>query len=199
VTKWHVTTNDGHGPKSVRIEIAPPSAWLVLDCADRGNPVDDQFVTDITEAWALLAENPEVSSIGVRSIGPSFSVGILPGTGRPSSSIGPKSCGNWRPVVIELGGDIAAGAFELLGQADAIISAPDVLLTVPADPISRLDVQYLRPRLPEAELRRLALMGAIESMTANRAVELGVIDVLVPRHQLHRRAENAVSMLADHG
>jgi enoyl-CoA hydratase/carnithine racemase len=191
--------SEGPRAKSVRIEIAPPSAWLVLDCAERGNPVDNQFVAEIIEAWALLAENPDVSAIGVRASGPSFSVGVLPGGSRPQSSIGPKTCGNWRPVVIELGGDIAAGAFEVLGQADAIIAAPDVLLTVPADPVSRLDVQYLRPRLPEAELRRLALMGAIESMTADRAAELGLIDVLVPRHQLHRRAVSAVHSLARHG
>jgi enoyl-CoA hydratase/carnithine racemase len=116
--------------------------------------------------------------------------------GNLDGSIGPKSCHNLLPVLVELQGDIAAGAFELLGQADVILSASDVLLTVPADPTSRLDVQHLRPRLPEPELRRLALLGAAEPMTAERAAQLGLIDVVVPKRELRDRATRALMQLA---
>jgi enoyl-CoA hydratase/carnithine racemase len=99
-------------------------------------------------------------------------------------------------VPLELQGDVAAGAFELLGQADMILSAPDVLLTVPADPGGRLDVQYLRPKLPEPELRRLALLGAAAPMTADQAAELGLIDTIVPRQDLRQASNDALELLA---
>lgn len=171
-------------------------AWLIFDNAEHGNPVDHRFVVEIAEAWTELAEYPGLGAIGVRARGPSFSVGTRADVTRPLKPIGPKACGNWLPILVELQGDVAAGAFELLGQADMILSAPDVLLSVPTDPAGRLDVQYLRPKLPEPELRRLALLGAAAPMTADRAAELGLIDTIVPRQDLRRASINALAWLA---
>lgn len=194
-----MTDSGSPGSRALRLEILPPLAWLILDQADRGNPVNQQFAAEIVDAWAFLAEHHDVRAVGVRATGPSFSVGILSEGDRPQLSIGPKACGNWRPVLVELAGDIAAGAFELLGQADAIVSAPDIHLTIPDDPKSRLDVQHLRPRIPEPELRRLALLGAFGPMTAVRAAQLGLIDAVVPRQGLHRHAVDILNLMASRG
>jgi len=191
-----VTDQPSPGPGAIRIEVHPPIAWVILDNGDQGNPIDDRFVDEITSAWTELAGNSALGAVGLRSTGPSFSVGTQPGGGHVDGPIGPKSCRIWLPVLVELQGDVAAGAFELLGQADVIVSTSDVLLTVPADPTSRLDVQYLRPRLPEPELRRLALLGAAQPMTAERAAQLGLIDAIVPRRDLRDRATRALMQLA---
>ncbi len=184
------------GTSAIRVEVVPPIAWIVLDNAEHGNPIDRRFIDEIENAWKNLAVNPDLRAVGVRSTGPSFSVGVQTYDGRPRGSIGPRAFGNWLPVLVELRGDIAAGAFELLGQADVIVSAPDVLLTVPADPASRLDVQYLRPKVPEPELRRLALIGAAHPMTADRAAQLRLIDAIVPRQHLRRHSIKTLNELA---
>jgi enoyl-CoA hydratase/carnithine racemase len=83
----------------------------------------------------------------------------------------------------------------LIGEANVVLAAPDIQLTAPVDAAGRLDVLQLRPRLAEPQLRRLALLGAAEPLTASRAAQLGLIDALVPVDDLRQRSLAILSVI----
>ena len=180
----------------IRVEVEPPVAWVVLNRPGEGNPIDDALAEALREAWDDLAQDVRVRAIGIAATGPAFSVGVAAGSRVRTDRFGPKSCACSVPVLVALDGDVASGAFQLLGEADVIVSAPDVHLTVSLDPDAHLDVIDLQSRLPGAEVRRLALLGSIEHLTAQRAAQLGLIDELVPRSDLDRRSRELLAALA---
>jgi enoyl-CoA hydratase len=181
---------------ALRVEIVPPVAWVTLDRPDEGNPVDSRLVEGLRATWDSLGADDHVRAIGVRANGPVFSAGIADGEPPTARPFGPKSCECDLPVLVELAGDIASGAFQLLGEADEVFASSDVRLTAPLNPRARLDVMHLRPRLSEQQLRRLALLGPFEPLTARRACELGLIDELVAGPDLHRRSVEVLGLLA---
>jgi hypothetical protein len=69
-------------------------------------------------------------------------------------------------------------------------------VTIPFEPGDRLDVLQLRGRIPEPELRHLALLGPFAPLTAARAAELGFVDEIVPHAVLRRRGRALLRVLA---
>jgi enoyl-CoA hydratase/carnithine racemase len=181
---------------ALRVEIAPPVAWVVLDRPDDGNPIDDPLIEALCAIWETLDADRRVRAVGLRANGPVFSSGIAHGRLPAGRRFGPKSCNCDLPVLVELAGDIASGAFQLLGEADEVLASTDVCLTAHMNPWARLDVMHLRPRLTEPQLRRLALLGPFEPLTALRAHELGVIDEVFDAPELHVRSVEALCALA---
>jgi enoyl-CoA hydratase len=181
---------------ALRVEIAPPIAWIVLDRPDEGNPIDARLIDGLCATWDSLDADEQVRAIGLRANGPVFSSGLANGHLPVAPRFGPKSCNCDLPVLVELAGDIASGAFQLLGEADEVLASTDVRLTAPMNPRARLDVMHLRPRLTEPQLRRLALLGPFEPLTAFRAHELGLIDQLFDGPQLRVRSVAALRALA---
>jgi enoyl-CoA hydratase/carnithine racemase len=169
----------------LRVELEPPVAWDMLDRPDGGNPIDDELIHALVEVWNALARDAKVSAIGSAALGPVFSIGVPTDHPPIGGDFGPKSCGCELPVLIELAGDISAGAFQLLGEADVVLAAPDVRFNAPMNPVQRLDVLDLRPRLAEPQPRRPALLGPFEPLGADGAAQLGLIDELVPAADLH--------------
>jgi hypothetical protein len=100
------------------------------------------------------------------------------------------------PILVELSGDISSGAFQLLGEADAVISTPGVTLATMSDLAGMTDTLHLGPRLSDPEMARLALLGSSRPMTADRAAQLGLIDELVPFSNLRRRSTERLRQLA---
>jgi enoyl-CoA hydratase/carnithine racemase len=172
----------------LRVEIQPPVAWVTLDRPDEGNPISDSLADALRETWDQLSHDVTVRAIGIGASGPAFSVGIASGSRPTDRPFGPKSCGCTLPILVELAGDVGSGAFQLIGEADVVLAAQDVQLTVPLDMAARADVLGLRPRLSESHIRRLALLGPFEPMTAQAAVRFGLIDELLPAAELHPRS-----------
>ncbi|WP_238013275.1 enoyl-CoA hydratase/isomerase family protein [Dactylosporangium sp. AC04546] len=109
--------------------------------------------------------------------------------------LGPKSCGLWKPVVAAVNGIACGGAFYLLGEADIIIAAdhatffdPHTTFGMPAvfEPL------HLLRRMPLGEVLRLTLLGSAERMSAQRALDVGLVSEVVPGDQL-RSAAGAVA------
>ena len=182
-------------PVAAQVDRQPPLAWVILDRPELGNPVDEALATALTRVWVELVDE-EIRAIGLRANGPAFSVGSVDRLAAPVSQFGPKSCGCAKPILAQVAGDVGAGAFSLIAEADVVIAAEDVHFTVPFDPVDRLDVLRLQRRLPAAELRRLALLGPYAALRAGRAQELGLVDEVVPRSLLAQRAETLLRVLA---
>ncbi|MCU1426864.1 MAG: enoyl-CoA hydratase [Actinomycetia bacterium] len=180
---------------ALRVNVSAAIAWVTLDRPDEGNPIDAMLIDALSDTWQRLALDDTVKAVGLAASGPAFSVGVPAGCPPPNRAFGPKSCGYHAPVLVELEADIASGAFPLIGEADVVLATPDVQFTAPIDAAARVDVARLRPRLAEPQLRRLALLGAAEPLTARRAEQLGVIDALVPAGELRQRSLAILSVI----
>jgi enoyl-CoA hydratase/carnithine racemase len=93
----------------------------------------------------------------------------------------------WKPVVAAVNGMACGGAFYLLGEVDFIIAAdhatffdPHVTygMTAAFEPI------HLLQKMPLQEVLRMALLGAHERMSAERAREVGLVSQVVPMADL---------------
>jgi enoyl-CoA hydratase len=180
----------------VRVEISPPVAWVILDRPEEGNPISESLADALRETWVSLSRDGTLRAIGIGASGPSFSIGTRKGAAPIEGSFGPRSCGCELPVLVELAGDIASGAFQLLGEATFVLAIPDVVLTTPLDMATRIEVRGLRPRISESQIRRLALLGPFEPLTAIRAAQLGLIDELVAPWDMRRRSIAILTALA---
>jgi enoyl-CoA hydratase/carnithine racemase len=177
------------------VDVHPPLAWVILDRPDEGNPIDETLIDALRESWATIGHDSAIRAIGIGATGPAFSIGAPSGS-LDERPFGPKSCGCTVPVLVELRGDVGSAAFQLLGEADVVLATPDVRFTVSLDLASRLEVLRFDSYRWQAVLRRFALLGPYEPLTAEKASQAGIVSELVSPGGLRWRSEEVLRALA---
>src|SRR3989442_15107394 len=96
----------------------------------------------------------------------------------PATNIGPKSCDLWKPVIAAVNGMACGGAFYMLGEVEFIIASegatffdPHVTygMTASYEPILMSGI------MPFGDLMRMSLLGNYERLSAERALEIGLV------------------------
>ena len=117
----------------------------------------------------------------------------------PGRRLGPKANSFWKPVIAMVQGMACGGAFYLLGEVDFIIAGekatffdPHVTyqMTAAYEPVQLL------AKMPLQEVLRMALLGAHERMSAQRAFEVGLVSQVVADDDLLEAANWASSAIA---
>jgi enoyl-CoA hydratase/carnithine racemase len=114
-------------------------------------------------------------------------------------SLGPKANRVWKPVVCAVHGMAGGGAFYWINESDIVICSDDAQFFDPHvtyGMTSALEPIGLRWRIPLGEALRWALMGLDERMTADRALQIGLVSEVVPRAQLAERAHHIAATIA---
>lgn len=147
---------------------------------------DRAFCTgvDVKEGWGRPVEGRPVNPWS----------GIDPGEG-----LGAKQNKVWKPVIAAVQGAVAGGAFYLLNEADIIIGADDATFFDPHVSYgltSALEPIGLARRIPLGEALRWALVGLDERMSAQRALQIGLVSELVPAARLWERADELARVIA---
>ena len=109
----------------------------------------------------------------------------------PGANLNPKHNDMWKPVIAAVNGMACGGALYLLGEADIIIAADHATFFDPHvtyGMVMGFETVHLLQKLPFGETLRLALLGAHERMSAERAREVGLISEVVPADELLERA-----------
>ncbi|MER3452342.1 MAG: enoyl-CoA hydratase [Acidimicrobiia bacterium] len=109
----------------------------------------------------------------------------------PGADINPKQNDMWKPVVAAVNGIACGGAFYMLGEVDIIIAAEHATFFDPHvtyGMVAGFEPTHLLQKLPLGETLRLALLGAHERMSAQRAFQLGLVSEVVPAGRLMERA-----------
>jgi enoyl-CoA hydratase/carnithine racemase len=197
-------------------------AWVTLNRPEALNAFDTTMQRELRELWLMLRTNDDVRCIVLTGSGEkAFCTGLdregvgsfddlppgkLPGYNTPwdfddpGKSVCPKSNDLWKPIIAAVNGMACGGAFYILGEVDFIIAAehatffdPHVTYGMPAafEPI------FLLHKMPFQEVMRLALLGAHERMSANRAHQIGFVTEVVPKDELRERTEWAAQAIAD--
>ncbi len=199
-------------------------AWLSLNRPEVRNAINLQMQHELRDVWDAIRYDADVRCVVLTAEGQSFCTGIdrneaisdentdaiaagdFPGYPTPwmyddpGRDIGPKSRDLWKPVIAAVNGMACGGAFYLLGETEFIIAADDATffdphvtygMTAAFEPIQMLS------KMPFQEIMRMALLGADERMSAERAREIGLVSEVVPLAELRDRAGWAARVIAD--
>jgi enoyl-CoA hydratase/carnithine racemase len=118
----------------------------------------------------------------------------------PGELICPKQCDLWKPVVAAVNGMACAGAFYILGECDLIIAAEHATFFDPHvtyGMVAAYEPIHLMQKLPLGEILRVALLGASERMSAERASRIGLVSEVVPQDELAERAAWCARTIAE--
>lgn len=118
----------------------------------------------------------------------------------PGDWLGPKANGLWKPVIAAVNGMACGGAFYMLGEVEFVIAAdhatffdPHVTfgMTAAYEPI------HLLQKMPFQEIMRMSLLGSAERLSAQRALQVGLVSEVVPAADLLDTARWAARQIAD--
>jgi enoyl-CoA hydratase/carnithine racemase len=117
----------------------------------------------------------------------------------PGDNIGPKSNDLWKPVIAAVNGMACGGAFYMLGEVEFIIAAEHATFFDPHVTYGMtacFESMHMLQKMPFGEIMRVALLGASERMTAQRAHEVGLVSEVVAADALHDAAAWASAEIA---
>ncbi len=200
-------------------------AYVTMNRPEVHNAFNQTMRDELRQIWTDLRRNGDVRSVVLTGAGDrAFCAGIdrgetiehyvehggdrRAGTGGVSSgvmfddvgvSICPKQCDLWKPVIAAVNGMACAGALYILGECDILIAAENATFFDPHvtfGMVSSFESIHLLQKLPLGETLRLALLGAHERMSAQRAFDVGLVSEVVPQDQLLPRAEWVAGRIA---
>jgi enoyl-CoA hydratase/carnithine racemase len=208
--------------ETLRYEAAEGVAWVTLDRPEVHNAFNLQMQTELQHVWRTLRGDAEVRCVVLTGAGDaSFCAGVdrseamdhlLEGPVRrpfadadvwhlddPGQRIGPKSNDLWKPVIAAVNGMACGGAFYLLGEVEFVIAAEHATFFDPHVTYGMtacLESMHMLQKMPFHEIMRLALMGAHERVSAQRAYEIGFVSEVVPREALADAASRVATAIA---
>ncbi len=117
----------------------------------------------------------------------------------PGDLIGPKRCDLWKPVIAAVNGMACGGAFYMLGEVEFVIAANHATFFDPHVTYGMtacFESIHMMQKMPFHEIMRVALLGANERMSAQRAYEIGLVSEVVPAADLHSAVATVANAIA---
>jgi enoyl-CoA hydratase/carnithine racemase len=188
-------------------------ATVTLNRPDKLNAFNQTMCDEFSQVWQRARTDDDIHVIVLRAAGDrAFCTGVdvtqpLTGAGRPNVwsqedpgvQLSPKQNQVWKPVVCAVHGMAAGGAFYWINESDLIICSEDAQffdphvtygMTAALEPIG------LARRVPLGEALRVALLGLDERMSAQRALQIGLVSEVVTREALWNRADELARIIA---
>ena len=186
------------GYETLTVERRGPVGWLVFDRPEVGNAMDATMLTELEAAWRELDDDPEVRVIVNTGNGAAFQTGLDVGAlARDKEALREQSRRTrdatlkltawhnqvWKPVIAAVNGTCAGGGLHFVADADIVIAAEAAAFLDPHVSIGQVtafEAIALARTSPMESILRMALVGAHERMTAERARQLGILSEVVP-------------------
>nr|WP_040825315.1 enoyl-CoA hydratase/isomerase family protein [Nocardia jiangxiensis] len=196
---------------TVRYEVHEHIATITLNRPEAMNSFNQDMLEEFAYLWQTIKDDDEVHVVVLRGAGDrAFSTGmdVKQGIDRhanvwsqtdPGEKLSPKLNQVWKPVVCAVQGMAAGGAFYWINEADILICSEEATffdphvsygLTAALEPIG------LARRIPLGETLRIALLGLDERVSAERALQIGLVSEVLPREKLWERAEEIARIIA---
>jgi enoyl-CoA hydratase/carnithine racemase len=187
-------------------------ATITLNRPEQLNAFNIPMIAEMDALWGQIRADDDIRVIVMRADGRAFSVGrdaqeiattppgqLNPLGKPPIEALSPKWQRVWKPVIVAVNGLCGASAFYWVNEADIVIAAEDAVfydahINIGAPALN--EVLSLMRRIPLGEAMRLALMSLDERMSAERALQIGLVSEIVSREELWDRAEQLASIIA---
>lgn len=206
-----MSDSDNRHYKTVVYEVVDHVATVTLDRPDKLNSFNQQMVDDFVDLWRRVRLDDDVRVVVLRAAGDrAFCTGVdvKDGIDRPDNvwsqedpgtGLSPKANRVWKPVVCAVHGMAAGGAFYWINESDIVLCSDDATFFDPHvsyGMTSALEPVGLARRIPLGEALRWALLGLDERMSAERALQIGLVSEVVPRAALWDRADEIARIIA---
>ena len=199
----------------LRVERHGPVGWLINNRPEQLNAMNSTMRDEFADAWRALDEDPEVRVIVHTGEGRAFQTGVDV-TEIASDGVGMERYRQsvvdfdlhftawhqqvWKPVITAVNGICAGGGFHWIADADIVIAASDAQFFDPHVSIGQvvaLEAIGLLRKMPFEPVMRMALVGKHERLSADRALELGMISQIVdPPERLREEAQALAETIA---
>jgi enoyl-CoA hydratase/carnithine racemase len=197
--------------KTVLFDVTDHVATITLNRPEAMNSFNQAMLDEFDLIWRTVKDDDDVHVVVLRAAGDrAFSTGmdVKEGIDRhpnvwsqtdPGERLSPKLNQVWKPLVCAVQGMVAGGAFYWLNEADIVICSEDATffdphvsygLTAALEPIG------LARRIPLGEALRIALLGLDERVSAERALQIGLVSEVLPRERLWDRADEIAAIIA---
>lgn len=203
---------------TVRFEVADKVATIVLNRPERLNAMNQQMKEDLRAAWALVKDDPGIWCAIVTGEGRAFSSGAdvesldsggfkKPDRWRELAMIEtiralptPRRMGVMKPVIAAVNGMVNGVTLDLVTEADIPIASERAQFFdshVSIGYVSSHEMVNMARRVPVAVALRMALLGNKERMSAERALQVGLVTEVVPHEQLPARANELARLVCE--
>ncbi len=201
--------------ETLEVSCSAAVGWIVFNRPAAANAMDATMLSELEAAWLELEANESVRGIVNTGNGSAFQTGLdvvqlakSPEALREQSRRTKRSelkftawqNGVTKPVIAAVNGVCAGGGLHFVADADIVIASESATFLDPhvsVGQVSAFETIGLAKKMPMESVVRMALMGAHERIGARRALQLGLVSEVVADTDLHRRAIEIASHIAD--
>jgi enoyl-CoA hydratase len=203
------------GTPTIIVEKDGPIGWLVFNRPASGNALNAEMLDELEQGWIELDRDPTVRVIVNTGNGPSFCTGldvvqlaknkaVLREHSRRTRDAELRMTAwhlkIWKPVICAVNGVCAGGGLHFVADADIVIAAADATFVDPHVSVGQA-VAYetiaLAKKSPMEPVTRMALSGRHDRVSAQRALQLGILSQIVdPPLQLRTAAADLAEKIA---
>lgn len=197
------------------VERRGPVGWLIFDRPAARNAMDAAMMAALPDAWRGLDADVDVRAIVVTGAGSAFQSGLdmaqlsrdrtaLRDMARRTRNFDLQLTG-WhlgvrKPVVAAVNGVCAGAGLHFVADADVVIASSTATFVDPHVSVGLVSaiepIGLVKKGVPFGDVMRMALIGRCEQMSAQRALELGMVSELVPPDSLRASAQRLGELLA---
>lgn len=197
------------------LERQGPVGWLVFDRPKAGNAMDATMMEALPHAWAELDADPEVRCIAVTGSGRAFQTGLdVVQLSRDPAALKAMSrrtkandlrltavhCSVRTPVTTAVNGVCAGGGLHFVVDSDLVLASTTATFLDPHVSLgqaSAFEGIGLSRRAAMGDVARLALVGAHERVSVERARQLGWVGEVVEPERLRARTQELAEQVAE--
>lgn len=199
--------------QTMRVDVADGTARLTFSQGDRGNPIDGNFCAEFLDVANDLSADPAVRAIVMSADGKNFSVGGDISAFVKNLDQLPVMIKKWTsgfhggiarlqrcdaPIVAAVHGICAGGGVSLAAAADYVVAEEGTRFVsaytgigYPCDGGSSV---FLSARMGASRAKRFLMLR--ETLDAQEALALGLVDEVVPEGTAAQRAGEVAAQLA---
>ncbi len=193
--------------EATRYEVRHHAAWITLNRPQNRNALSAVLVNEVFDHLHAANDDPTARCIVITGSGAAFCAGADLKNPLGTALDGGRAVAypellkaileNPKPVIAAVNGAAFAGGLGLVGAADIVITASDVLFSfseVRIGVIPAVIAVVCMPKLGRHHAMRLFVTG--ERFTGQRAVEIGFAHRAVALESLHSAVQEEIDMIA---
>ncbi len=199
---------------SLIVERAGDVGWLIFNRPKVGNAMDSTMLAELELAWRELDDDDRVKVIVNTGSGKAFQTGLdvvqlsrdrealkeqSRRTKRSELRLSAWQNGVSTPVIAAVNGVCAGGGLHFIADADIVIASSTASFLDPHVSIGQVSASEaiaLVRKIPAEAVMRMALMGSQERISAQRALDLGLVSEVVEPDALRATAQELAEKIA---